>query len=277
MDTVLGVHSVTPYFSLGLIRKVTLVVDSHTQPNPGTPPIEGEALAVADALEKSRYFALGCDNLTIVVDHKPLLKILSDHSLDDIPSARLRNLKENTCYRFKIVHMSGVKHCAADVLSRHLTSDAEEMVLQDDMAVIRNQGFLPDNLCSILTSMRSSDDQQFDMIIICKPLDNDSSPLAHKPLRLYLYTVGNVIIYRDQIVIPQTLREPVLTALHSVYQGVSSMISQAESSVFWLGITQDIVNLRKAMQPLQQNSTITTICSTCYPHHASIPIPNYLH
>ena len=41
-------------------------------------PVEGEALAVAVALERARYFVLGCRNLTIVVDHKPLLKILSD-------------------------------------------------------------------------------------------------------------------------------------------------------------------------------------------------------
>ena len=38
-------------------------------------PIEDEALAVADALDKARHFVLGCKNLTIAVDHRPLLKI----------------------------------------------------------------------------------------------------------------------------------------------------------------------------------------------------------
>ena len=32
-------------------------------------PVEGEALAVADALEKARLFVLGCDNLVIAVDY----------------------------------------------------------------------------------------------------------------------------------------------------------------------------------------------------------------
>ena len=41
-------------------------------------PIEGEALAVADALDKARFFVLGCDNLILAVDHKPLLKVLGD-------------------------------------------------------------------------------------------------------------------------------------------------------------------------------------------------------
>jgi len=59
-------------------------------------PIEGEALAVADALDKARYFVLGCDNFIIAVNHKPLLGIFSDRSLDKISNGRLRNLKEKT-------------------------------------------------------------------------------------------------------------------------------------------------------------------------------------
>ena len=34
-------------------------------------PIEGKALAVADALDKARFFVLGCTDLIIAVDHKP--------------------------------------------------------------------------------------------------------------------------------------------------------------------------------------------------------------
>jgi len=44
-------------------------------------PIEGEALAVAWSLEQTRFFTMGCDNLLVVVDHKPLVKILGDRGL----------------------------------------------------------------------------------------------------------------------------------------------------------------------------------------------------
>ena len=37
-------------------------------------PIEGEALSVADALDKARFFILGYGNLIIAVDHLPLHK-----------------------------------------------------------------------------------------------------------------------------------------------------------------------------------------------------------
>ena len=38
-------------------------------------PIEGEALAVVDALRKARHFTLGCTDLIVAVDHKPLLSV----------------------------------------------------------------------------------------------------------------------------------------------------------------------------------------------------------
>ena len=72
--------------------------------------IEGEALAVADALDRTRYVALGCKDLTVVVDHKPLLGILGNRSLEAISNPRLRNLKEKTLrYQFKMMYIPGVK------------------------------------------------------------------------------------------------------------------------------------------------------------------------
>ena len=44
-------------------------------------PVEGEALAIVVALYKTRYFVLGCDNLVVATDHKPLLKVFGDRQL----------------------------------------------------------------------------------------------------------------------------------------------------------------------------------------------------
>ena len=59
-------------------------------------PVEGEALAVAWALEDSKFFTLGCRDLHIQTDHRPLVKILGDRTLDEIHNRRLINLKEKT-------------------------------------------------------------------------------------------------------------------------------------------------------------------------------------
>ena len=99
--------------------KITLLGSRFTHPAESRyTPIEGEALAMADALDKVRHFILGCKNLTIAVDHRPLLKIFGDRSLDNISNTRLRNLKEKTLrYHFKIVHIPGTKNRAPDTLS----------------------------------------------------------------------------------------------------------------------------------------------------------------
>ena len=60
------------------------------------------------------------------MDHKPLLGILSDRSLEEIENPRLENLKEKTLrYRFSIVHVPGVKNKVADASSRFPTNSPE--------------------------------------------------------------------------------------------------------------------------------------------------------
>ena len=59
-------------------------------------PIEGEALAVAWGLELSKYFTQGCNDLLVVTDHKPLVKILGDRTLDGISNTRIFCLKQRT-------------------------------------------------------------------------------------------------------------------------------------------------------------------------------------
>lgn len=85
---------------------------------------------MADALDKARFFVLGCTDLIIAVDQKPLLKIFGDRSLDEISNARLRNLKEKTLrYKFRMIHIPGVRHKAVDALSRHPTGAASPEML----------------------------------------------------------------------------------------------------------------------------------------------------
>ena len=118
--------------------KITLVLSRFTHAAESRyAPIEGEALVVANTPEKARYFVLGCSDLIIAVDNKPLLKIFRDRALEGTLNTCHRNLKEKTlCYRFRIVQVPGVKHRATDCLSRHPVSDAVQLVLPDDIATV---------------------------------------------------------------------------------------------------------------------------------------------
>ena len=83
-------------------------------------PIEGEPLAVAYGLKQCKSFVMGCPNLIVAVDHKPLINILNNRALEKIENPRVLRLKENTLmFDFKIVHVPGKLNCISDVKTAH--------------------------------------------------------------------------------------------------------------------------------------------------------------
>ena len=89
-------------------------------------PIEREALVVIYGLESTRHFVLGCDNLVVATDHKPLLGVLNNRHLGHIKNERLLSLKEKMLpYRCSIIHIPGQKQKAPDANWRKPTGDAK--------------------------------------------------------------------------------------------------------------------------------------------------------
>ena len=58
--------------------------------------IQGETNGEVYGLQKTRHLTLGSLKLFVAVDHKPLVKVLSDRNLHAIDNHRLENLKEKT-------------------------------------------------------------------------------------------------------------------------------------------------------------------------------------
>ena len=271
--------------------KITLVGSRFTHPAESRyAPIEGEALAVADALDKARHFVLGCDNLVVAVDHKPLLKIFGDRSLDQVSNPRLRNLKEKTLrYSFKMVHIPGVKNRASDAISRYPSGDpipSKMELSDDDISYITSDSLVSPGLNIPLQLFAGvlcddqlpSDDMEaalrhsaaaqlediqivdWNQVRIATSSDTDMHSLLsiiengmpdqrcqlpsqlrdYHQFKEHLYSIDGVILYKDRIVIPPSLRQRCLSALHAAHQGTSSMISRADASIFWPGITYDI-------------------------------------
>ena len=83
-------------------------------------PTEGEALAVSWSLDHARIYTLGCENLIVSTDHRPLVGILNDRNLESIHNTRINSLKEKTLrYHFKLQYNPGKWHRAADAFSRY--------------------------------------------------------------------------------------------------------------------------------------------------------------
>ena len=69
---------------------------------------------------KTRYYVLGCKKLIVATDHRPLLGVFGDKSLESVENPRLRRLKEKSlAYSFTMVHVPGRKHQGPDAMSRN--------------------------------------------------------------------------------------------------------------------------------------------------------------
>ena len=116
--------------------KITLACSRFLSPaEKNYAPVEGEALGVAWSLEQSRFFTMGCDNLVVVTDHKPLVKLLGDRRLDEILNPRLFRLKQRTLmWRFRIEYQPGIYNKVSDAICRRPNKYAEiaSLNLQSD-------------------------------------------------------------------------------------------------------------------------------------------------
>ncbi len=273
--------------------KVCMVGSRFTQQSESNyAPIEGEALAVVNALDMARFFVLGCTNLTIAVDHKPLLGVFNDRSLD-MPNGRLRDLKEKTLrYRFTMRHIPGLKNQVADALSRHPSNSRTFETASLAETVSSPWRYFFSGLCSVeaINSLKTfeavswklvkettnSDPTMRELLDLIEEGFPDSSilPPSLRPYHRFredLFIVDGVALYRGRVVIPPTLREKVLDILHSAHQGVTSMLARVESSIFWPGITPAVIERREKchdcnrIAPSQPSAPPTPTIQPTYP------------
>ena len=193
-----------------------------------------------------------------------------------------------------MTHVPGAKNKVADGLSRYPADPAELLNLPDDVAtIIKEDQFsnfpisdmssdtnYPEaeecTMAATLASFQASPitSTTWDLVrtgtvsdealktlmgIIEAGFPDTNLDLPQKVRHYYrfrdqLSTVDGVIIYNDRVLIPPSLRPNVLATLHAAHQGTSTMISRAESSVFWPGITNDIINVRDCCHHCNKNA-----------------------
>lgn len=235
-------------------------------------PVEGEALAVVWSLDQTRFFTMGCNDLLVITDHKPLLKIFGDRRLDEIDNPRLFRLKRRTLmWKFNISYMPGRNNAFSDATSRHPNKYAEiaslSMRTEEDIeedAIIA--GVIDDvNKFFAVTWERvrseSLKDQEIGQLIdlIQHGFPNEKSKIPNV-IREYwgfrdeLSVFDGVVLYKDRIVIPSSLRSRVLENLHSAHQGTCGMSLRAQDAVFWPGITCDVSATRDNCRTCHRNA-----------------------
>ena len=243
-------------------------------------PVEGEALAIAWALHDTKYFTLGCDDLVITTDHRPLTKIFGDKSLDEFTSDRLFNLRRRTSnWRYKVIHVSGKSIPASDAASRYPSSDdtlTENLATDPDLdflaalrvdcvdegledMVIASAKSNLDNVRAVTWDrVKHETSTDIHMVKLMQLVANGfPAKAAELPLPLQPYwpsrdklsVVDDVLMFENRIVIPPSLRKEVTASLHSAHQGVTSMGNRARATVFWPGISSSIEDTRQSCEP----------------------------
>lgn len=258
-------------------------------------PIEGEALAVAWGLEQSKYFTQGCDNLLVATDHKPLVKILGDRTLDEISNTRLFRLKQRTLpWRFKIVHLPGKSNHAADATSRH-PSRYEDITDESHIASLdlftegdREESFIVSAIARDASEffslswhdlrLATSKDETLNSLIhhIDKGFPTQRSQLdmrlsAFWSIRDALHVQEGVVLYNDRAIIPSSLRASAISILHSAHQGIAAMESRARRILYWPGITKDIRLARESCIECCRNAPSQPAMPSTEPRIPSTP------
>ena len=230
--------------------------------------VEGEALAIAWGLEQTRYFTQGCDKLLVVTDHKPLVKVFGDQTLDAITNTRLFRLKQRTLqWKFTVAYLPGSTNSAADAASRNPCPSVSLLSSSDFSTGDLAEQLIVASICHETTEIISLD---WDTIVAQTASDPVLSELARaisndyrgdypniSPFHRYresLYLQDGVVMYCDRVVVPTVLRSAVLDTLHSAHQGVASMQLRAQTIVFWPGITRDIIRIRERCEDCNRNS-----------------------
>ena len=206
--------------------------------------VEGEALAIQWALEQSKYFTLGCRDLVIVTDHKPLVKLFGNRTLDEIANPRLFRLKQKTLlWRFTVVHMPGKGNYGADAMSRNPVEEVLAISNSEVFAGLSTATWESESCMTMAANFAKINavtwervleetEKDVDLQALHKMIEtifpenkSDMPPniLEYWPVKDHLFVVDGVILKDNNPLLPPKMKSEILP-LYMENQGVRVLI-----------------------------------------------------
>ena len=218
--------------------------------------IELEALGITWACEKFDFYLVG-RTFEVETDHRPLVSLLGEKDLSQLPIRVQRFKMRLMRYDFSIFHSPGSCMFIADYLSR---PSANSEVGYDDVDIY-NCRMVESYVASCLEQILPDNLQQQELIYAisqdadCLDVLNyihgewpcNISNLTDEVQRLYkvrdhLSAYDDVILYDNRSYIPKSLRSKYLDLCHEGHQGIIKCLRRARAHFWWPSCAKDVEN-----------------------------------
>ena len=209
--------------------------------------IEKEALGAVWACEKLEQYIYGIHDLTLEVDHKPLVPLFTTTDLDKIPPRVLRFRLRLMKYSPTVKYVPGAHHLIADTLSRATYShtDDSDRLLTDEVESYIDNTLPTHNYLYKIKKAQQSDP------VCCKVAEfSRSSWPAYKSNHPsltpffehqgHLTLADDILLYDDRLVIPSGLQLEMLQLIHEGHLGITKCRARARRDVWWPGMSLEI-------------------------------------
>lgn len=261
-------------FALGCVlqqenRPVAYASKKLTETQKNYSQIEKEMLAIVFACDRFHQYICGKEDVIVETDHLPLVNIFKKPLLD-VPKrlqAMILNLQR---YSLKIKYTKGSEMYIADTLSRapesiinvekscDIYTIENEMKYFDEINILKtihvNDSTIENirtetSLDNIMTQLHGTIKSGWPENIKC--LSDELKPYWN--VRHELHIQDGLILKKDRILIPSSLRKQMLSKLHVPHMGIENSLKLARETIFWPGMTDQITQLIKN-------------CETCIKH-----------
>lgn len=231
--------------------------------------VEKEALGLTWGCERFRDFLIG-RHFSLETDHKPLVSLLGQQALTELPPRIQRFRLRLMSYSYSIFHTPGKALHTADTLSRAPVSpggaltDSDRSLMEDTNiyvdAVVNSLPASASYLAELKNELKK-DSVCSQVISFCQTGWPERSQItgpvkAYWPERALLTVTDELLLRGSRLVIPPVMRSSVLDALHQGHQGMTPCRERAREAVWWPGLSSHL------------NDLVST-CTTCIKERAN--------
>lgn len=244
-------------------RPVMFVSRTLTPAEKNYPILHREALAVVWTMEKLYKYVYG-HHVTIFSDHKPLEGILNNKKGEPpIIATRLqRYIHRLAIFDYELKYRKGNEVNNADFLSRlpiEIQPDDVEAIEKDEtFAEVNMVSYTkPELIINLEKISAATRNDEFLRQLRQYVLNGWPESGVPENFKNYykrneeLSVDGGCVLYDGRIIIPESLRAPILELLHENHTGIVRMKRLARSYVYWERIDRDLENCVKVCESCQ--------------------------